>query len=293
MQPRFDLSVILAEAKDNRDTELVIGAIERACTGLSVEVLVVRPPGGPALPTSTVVAIRELRAAEDSLVPERWGQGIRFAEAPVFGCLTTELTVTPEWARVLLQALSTGAVGAAGSIGLAPRPGLVAGAMYLVRFSAFLPGRAPKSRTMGDIPGDGAAYLREPVLAYPDLLSEGFWEAEFHRRFQAESKQLISVPETLVAFRSSLRLRSAIDLRRRHGQGYGATRVRRHGESASRVLFAAPAVPVVMIFRMLRRATRSPGMMWLAIRSLPVLAMLCAAWARGEATGAWAARSQR
>jgi hypothetical protein len=290
VQTLLDLSVIVAEAKDNPAVDWTLRAIERSCAGLAYEVLVVRPAGRGPLPASESTPTRELLSHEDALVPERWGQGVRAARAPVFACLTTELEVDPEWASALLEALGPRTVAAAGAIGLAPGAGAVARAVHLVRFSAFLPAAAPAA---GNIPGDGAAYRRDAVIAHADLLSEGFWEAEFHRRFQRAGAHMIFVPRSLVAFRSSVRLRSAAGLRARHGYGYGMTRVMRHGETAARVLLAAPVVPVVMTGRILRRASRSPGMLWSALRALPVLVVICAAWAWGEAAGAWAARRRR
>ncbi len=267
-------------------------AIEHACAGLAVEVLVVRPLGRPPLPSFGSVSIREIVAAEETLVPDRWGQGIQVAQAPVVACLTSELIVSQEWARVLIAALNGVAVGAAGAIGLSPGSGMTATAVYLVRFSAFLPGRGTGSHSDRNIPGDSAAYRRDPVMAHPDLLSAGFWEAEFHRRFHADGSRLILVDDTLSLFRSSVGLRTAMQLRKRHGHGFGMTRVRQHGESPMRVILAAPAVPVVLLVRVLRRAAGSPGAVRIAIRALPALAMLCAAWAWGEASGAWAARTR-
>jgi hypothetical protein len=293
VQPACDLSVILAEATDNPGVEPSLRAIERACTGLAVEVLVVRPTGRPALPSSRSITIRELRAKDDSLVPERWGQGVQAARAPVFACLTTELMVHPAWAQALLDALGSEAVGAAGSIELAPRAGMVATAVYLVRFSAFLPRRGTGTPVDGNIPGDSAGYRREAVLAHPDLLVAGFWEAEFHRRFRAEGRRLIMIGQPLSLFRSALRIRTAMRLRVRHGRGYGITRVAQHGERAAQVMLAAPVVPWALLARILRRARRTPGGLRLALRALPAIGLLCVAWAWGEATGAWAAGNRQ
>ena len=126
MEPEFELTVIVAEAKDNPDLEPTLAALERACVGLATEVLLVRPKGRAPVRRSESVALREIAAPESALVPDRWGIGVRAARAPVFGCLTTELSVSPAWARTLLKALGRDAAGAAGAIGLEPHAGIVA-----------------------------------------------------------------------------------------------------------------------------------------------------------------------
>ena len=182
----FDISVILAEAAAHPDLEPALSAIERSCSGLSAEVLVVRPAGRVPLRASSVVTLREVISEPARLVPERWGLGVRSAQAPVFACLSTEFEVRPEWAKSLLDALADDNVGVAGAIILAPRSGMTATAVYLVRFSVFFarPG-APIVRT-DHIPGDAAGYRLAPVTALPELLETGFWEIEFHRHFRPE-----------------------------------------------------------------------------------------------------------
>ena len=293
MQPPFDLSVILAEARGNPALDPPLAAIECACEGIRAEVLVVRCAGRPALRSSSIVALRELTVDESLLVPERWGVGVRAAQAPVFACLTTELTPAPTWARSLLEALRTGAAGAASALALAPGAGARAAAVYLVRFSAFLPGNDGDFRPRHDMPGDGAAYRRDAVVAFPELLAQGFWEAEFHRRFHAQGSALVYASDPLVSFDSAVSLGDIMSVRARHGRGYGQTMVADGRRSAARLVLGAPAVPAVLLLRIFRRAARAPGMLWQAMRSLPALLMICSAWAWGEGGGAWAARKPR
>ena len=293
MPRSFDLSVVLAEAIENPEVGPALEAIERSCTGIATEVLVVRPKGRPVLPHSAALTLREVTADERTLVPERWGLGVHAAQAPVFACLTTELVVHPDWARALLHALASGASGAGGAIALGPRAGITATAVYLARFSAFLSRPSGEPSIADNIPGDAAAYRRDAVLAFPDLLADGFWEAEFHARFRARGSRLVFIDQPLSSFRSSVRLRSALVLRARHGYGFGVTRVLRHYDSPVRMLIVAPAVPVMLISRIVGRAVRAPGKMWLVVKVLPALALLCAAWAYGEGVGAWASRSRR
>lgn len=288
----FEISVIVAEAQGQQDLQPTLASVERATAGQCAEVLVVRPPGRPPLPSFSTLAIRELPADEGSLVPQRWGIGVRAAAAPVFACLTSEFTVHPDWARTLLGSIATGAVGTAGAIELAASAGTTAAAVYLVRFSSYLPCPGSAPRSVRDIPGDTAAYQRDAVAAFPDLLAEGFWEVDFHRRFTAEGRQLVYLPTPLATFRPRRGLRASLVLRYRHGREFGITRVEKYRHSAGRLILGMPLVPVVLVARIVRRAATA-GRIGLALRAFPVLAMISAAWAGGEAAGAWSARKER
>ena len=289
----FEISVILAEAPGQPDLQPTLASIERACAGLSAEVLVVRPAGRPPWSPGSANNVRELTAGEATLVPERWGVGVLAATAPVFACLTSEFTVHAAWARSLLDALATGAVGAAGAIELARGADATAAATYLVRFSPYLPGPAGRPRQAANIPGDTAAYQREAVLVHADLLTEGFWEIEFHRRFANDGKKLILLQAPLATYSTNRGLAATLLLRYRHGREFGATRVVMHRHSRWRLVLASPIVPVVLVTRIFGRLARVPRRIGLAVRAFPALVMISAAWAAGEAAGAWSARDPR
>lgn len=289
-----ELCIILAEAQGNSDTDRALRAVETACAGRSVEVVVVRPAGRVSLPDTPHLSVREIRCDADALVPVRWGLGVHAANAPLFACLTTELAVRPDWATRLGSIVVSSADGAAGSIGLAPEATRAARAMYFVRFNAFLPRDDREAHEVHHIPGDAAVYRLETVRRYPDLLTHGFWEAEFHRRMLADGGHLVLVGDTLSDFGTAMTLRAALGIRYRHGRDFGTTRVRSHGEAAGRVLLAAPIVPILMLARVLRRATSSGGSVArLAWQSAGAIGLLCIAWAWGEARGAVASGAAR
>ncbi len=289
----FEISVILAEAQGQPDLRPALASIERACAGLSTEVLVVRPSGRPPLSSWPALMVRELVTDEATLVPQRWGVGVRAAAAPVFACLTSEFTVHEDWARALLDALGNGAVGAAGAIELGTHAGATAAAVYLVRFSSYLPRPGAEPKAAENIPGDTAAYRRDAVMRFPDLLADGFWEIEFHRRFAAAGQQLLALPQPLATFRPKRGLGASLLLRYRHGREYGVTRVVRHRHHAWRLILGAPLVPFVLVGRIVRRVMAVPGRRRLMFGAFPALMMISAAWAAGEAAGAWSARGQR
>ncbi len=289
----FAISIILAESPGQPDLQPALASIERACAGFDTEMLVVRPGHRPALPRSPTVTIREIETSENTLIPERWGAGVRAATAPAFGCLTTEFTIHEDWARTLLARLDTGAVGAAGAIELASEAGMSAAAIYLVRFSAYLPNNLDQITRSADIPGDSAAYRRDAVVAFPDLLTEGFWEVEFHRRFGDQGDKLAYHSRALATFHPARGFFAAVVLRFRHGREHGINRVVKHRHNALQLVLLAPAVPLVLTARVVRRALATPGHRVLVARALAGVLGINAAWAVGEAVGAWSARGRR
>lgn len=278
----FDLTIIVAEAPGHPELGPVLASLAATCTGLSTELIVVGVRAEPVPFVAPGVVARRILCTPDTLVPVQWGKGIAVAESPVVACLSTEFTVSSAWARTLLAALGGGSVGAATAISLAPEASATTTAMYLLRFAPFLPHPGQVAKPADNIPGDGAMYRRDQILAHPDLLAEGFWEIEFHRRWLATGECLSFDPGPLVAFRGPATLRDGVLLRYRHGATYGSTMVLRHSHSRMRHILLAPILPLVLTGRVARRAFSTKGF----LRALPALLALTGAWSLGEAVGA-------
>jgi hypothetical protein len=206
---------------------------------------------------------------------------------------TEQLRVAPGWARSLVEVLGRGVVGVGGPIALDPRADTGTAAAHLIRFSAFLPGAHRERQRVDGIAGDNAAYLLAEVTKHPDLLADGFWEVEFHRRFAAAGLTLEMVPGATASFVGPVSMGALAHLRYVHAREFGATRVRRHGASRWRIVLAAPLVPFVLLARMRRRALADPSTAARLTGLLPRLALLATAWAAGEALGALTAGRAR
>jgi hypothetical protein len=280
------ISVILARAGPASRLAASLRAVVASCTGLAAEIIVAGADAGE-LPAELREQARCAAAPGARLVPERWGAGLAAATAPVVAFTTSQFEVSAAWARTLLDAVRRDdtVAGAAGTIGLAPGATASEAAVYLLRYSAFLPGAVSEPNAVPDIPGDNAAYRRAALLAHPDLLARGFWEVEFHRRFTPHER-LLMLPETLATFHGPVALGAMMRERFRHGAEFGASRVRDHGQSRWRVIGAAPAVPLVLTARVARRARRRPAGTRLLASCAPALLALAGAWAAGEAFGA-------
>lgn len=267
-----------------------VKALEAGCNGVDTELLVVGDGLGP-ITAPSFGRVRLIDCAPDRLAPERWGDGARVADGRVVAFTTDQMRVGTGWGRALVASVDAGAAGVGGTITLDARADADTAAAHLIRFSAFLPGAHRERHAVADVAGDNAAYSRAAISAHADLLSEGFWEVEFHHRFAREGLGLEMIPDAPASLVGPVAIGALARQRFVHAREFGTTRVRRHGASRWRIVLAAPLVPWVLLARMRRRAQadaasagRFPGL-------LPRLAWLACAWAAGEAVGALLARS--
>ncbi len=281
------LSVVLA-CSSRAPVEAVVAALDKACEGTASELIVVfagdKPPPEWVCGQSPELRI-ECRPA-GSLTPVLWGAGCHVARGSIVAFTTDQVRVAPTWAQTLLRSIESGAVGAGGPIELAPGADPATAAAYFLRFSGFTPEAWPTSAPARDIPGDNAAYRRDALLRHADLLRDGFWEVEFHRRFEREGLALQMLPEATATLVGPVAIGEMLRQRFLHGREFGSSRVRRHAESRVKLLLAAPLVPFVLLARIGRRAWAAPQRRGRFLAALPWLGALAGAWAAGEAAGA-------
>lgn len=290
------LSVVLASNGDDRVLGAALASLQRTCEGIPTEFIVVstgmnegsRIPGVLTLPAE----LRIEQQPPGTLTPVLWGTGARMARGRSVAFTTDQLRVGPSWAPSLLEAVDGGAAGVGGPIAAAPGASPALLATHLVRFSAFAPAAWPTRSQAKDIPGDNAIYRRDALLQHGDLLAEGFWEFEFHRRFERSGEFLEMIPGAIATLTSPPSFRALLRQRYRHARLFAASRVSRHGASRLRLLFAAPLVPLVLLARIGRRAAVGRDSRSF-VAALPWLAVLTASWALGEASGAIAIHPAR
>ena len=88
-----------------------------------------------------------------------------------------------------------------------------------------------------------------------------------------------------VAFGGTTGLASVCRHRFEHARLFGGSRVKR-GESAVRIALKSPIVPAVLVARIARRVARHGQYMTAFVASIPLIVIIAAAWAAGEASGA-------
>jgi hypothetical protein len=288
------LSVVLASSLPGQVPGPVLAALKTSCGSLDLELLLtgglVAPKDGPPWPFT----FRTIQTATGSLVPDQWGAGLRAATAPLVAFLTPDMQVAPAWWPALSRVITEERVaGAAGGIALADTRHRPDAGVFLARYSAFLPQAGSSAGDRADLPGEATVYRRDLLMGYPDLVLRGFWEVRFHERLRAEGWSLRFLPAQLAEFTGRPGLVAFAQQRCKHATEFGSSRVRDWGEPPWRVLFRAPAVPAVLVGRIVWRCMENP---W-GRRALPwglaPLMLYSLAWAIGEVLGAFRASARR
>lgn len=288
--PDLRLSVVVACVEAGRSIDRCLSGLEAACAGVAAEILVVHADDVSLAERVRAgrPAVRLVAGRPGALVPELWAEGFRSSRGAVVAFFTGHTFAGPAWARALLRGTDAGYAGVGGALALGAGTGIVDWAVYLLRYSAFMP--PPPPGDVPEIPGDNAAYDRAALERHRGSFAAGFWEVEFHRLIRAEGARLTFAPEATVEFGRSFTFGTILRHRFHHGRHFGGYRVTAEGVPPVRVVAAAPLVPAVLAARVLRRAWSRPGMVGRALIALPLVLTLGLAWAAGEGWGAWLAR---
>lgn len=286
------MSVVVACPEAGGASEDVLTALRQGCAGIATELIVVSAGAGgiEEVAAAYFPGFVFARRPANTLTPTLWRDGCRLARGRIVAFTTNQMRVAPSWGRTLLDALESGATGAAGPIGLAPDADRATAAAYFTRFSSFAPHRWPARMRARDIPGDNAAYRREAILRHQDLLDRGFWEVEFHRRFESDGGFLLLDPAAAATLIGSAPFGDLLRHRFRHAREFGESRVVRHGARRLKLLLLAPIVPLALLVRAGKRVPPGGRERRLFVGALPRLALLSTAWAAGEAIGALRSR---
>jgi hypothetical protein len=278
------VSVVVAAGEDAAGLALCLETLAaQAADG--TEVIVVSSAPCPAETRERFPGMAWLDARRPLPVPGLWGLGIERADRDVVATTTGHFTPAPDWVQVIRRSharLGSPAIG--GPIDPPREGGLVEWATYFTRYSAYARGEREESRH--DLAADNASYKRAALLAHRELLRDGFWEQDFHRRFLRAGATLTFVPEMRVRLRSASGFRRFLRERFQHGRRFGRARLQGRG-TAARVLhvLASPLVPAILLARISSRMLRGGRHLGRFAAAFPVLTCFVLAWSAGEAAG--------
>jgi hypothetical protein len=254
---------------------------------------------GPAHSASLAGFLREVEGrgevvvvgtgkSDSRLVPELWRDGLHQIDADLVAFSTTQMVPGVGWLDAMLAKLDgSGAWGVGGSIAAGGGLGQLDRSVYLHRFLNYAPGLPLPTRPSGE----NAIYRRERLMEVADAWSEGFWEAEVHRRLEGMGGGWAMAPEAIVTYAGGMRLMSAARQRILHGRRYGSIRSKGWGRSRRWVrAVATPLVPAVLLGRARRGLTGRKMAVGPWLPALPSFLLLAGAWATGETIGACSGR---
>lgn len=289
------LSIVVASVESGRRIDAALASLAAAAAPLAGELLVMDASrDDSAIRAARRAGVVVQRFPVGTLVPDLWAAGIRAARGEVVAITTAHTVVPPDWARILVDALASPAVGGVGGpMTLAASASRVDAAVFFLRYAAFLETQVADGPVSGEIAGDNAAYRRADLLADPETLRHGFWELPFHQQLRRRGLRLEIRHAAWAEFGHAFPLATIAAHRFRHGREYGATRVTTGGRSRLATLALAPLVPPLLVWRALRRVQADPAHRGRLPGALPALVALAAAWATGEALGALAGDAPR
>jgi hypothetical protein len=284
-QARPRLSVVIAAQDARGHVGECLRAVSAQALAEPVEIILVESSADGAALTvrESFPWVRVLSVCGRALAPELWEAGIRQSAADIVALLTAQSVPQDGWMRGLLAAHRRPAAAVGGAIACDPAAGAVGRAVYLCRYSAYMP--PCREGPVADIAGDNASYKRAAIDGVASTWRNGFWEANVHAELRRAGQELWLDPSMCVLFRNAFRFGGFVRQRFWHGMRFARDQSNRIGRW-QRVLRAAawPIVPVVMLLRIGRRVlARRQGRQFAV--ALPIAGAFLVAWAAGEAVG--------
>lgn len=190
----------------------------------------------------------------------------------------------PDWVRRLFDAQANGRAATGGRVETDPEATPVDWAFYWVDFF-----RYSEPVTAGDSPTltvCNVAYRRAYLDAIRPLWSSIFHETAINEALRERFGALWLVPEAEVRMRRNVRFGDAVYERYAFGRLFGCTRLEFAGPGR-RLYYTlfAPALPLLLMGRMARKAFSAPQHAKAFVRALPPLTIMVLAWSWGEWLG--------
>lgn len=228
--------------------------------------------------------VRLVRSRPSALIPHLWEEGIRQSRGRIVAITTAHCVPREDWVDHILRAHAGEHVAVGGAIENDRRAGPVDWAVYFCRYTPFMLPFA--EGPVPEIPGDNASYRRTWLDRCDATWRNGFWEPDVHAELKKAGARLWLTPSIVVYHKRSFGLRGFVRQRFHHGMHFGGARARRLS-LPKRLLYAAlsPAIPVVLVVRIVKRVAARRRHAGALLGSLPFLVLFLLAWTLGELIG--------
>lgn len=217
-----------------------------------------------------------------ALVPELWAAGIARSRGEIVAVTSAHCVPGDDWVSRVLEAHASDVTAVGGAIEPDETGDVVQWAVYFCRYSRYmLPFPA---EPVDDLAGDNATYKRRALDACRSVWRDGFWEPTVHAALRRAGGRLYLDPALVVHHRGVCTLRGFLRQRVRHGQAFGRMRDL-PGIQRGLYALAGPAIPLLLLARIVRRVARRGRHRRALLRALPALTLFLAGWTAGEVTG--------
>ena len=220
----------------------------------------------------------------DALTPRLWSEGLAMSRGDVVAFTTCHCFVSRNWADDLVDAVDGGAAAAGGPLRLAETATPLDAAVFFLRYSAFI--ERQSDGPAAELAGDNSAYSRKAIPSGSWSRQNGFWELDVNNAIRAAGGSLMWVNDAVAEFGSSFKLGAICRHRFAHARLFGKARVENGSNGRLRIILGSPVVPFVLALRARSRVWHVPFYRKRFLAALPLLIVIAACWAAGEATGA-------
>lgn len=227
--------------------------------------------------------VRLLRSSGNSNVFRLRSLGIAAARGKWIALTEDHCVASPGWLAALREALGERTI-VAGPVLPGDSRRSTDRALFLCEYANLLP--PLRTERLSFVSGVNAAYPRAALEQCCDLWQDGFYENEVSDALRSAGHRFAVAPEACVRSRLTMPLRSALAHFYAGGRRFGGYRAVNSAAAVRAIrLLITPAVPLVLLARILRSISERRGCFTASVLGLPVMLVLLLAWASGEATG--------
>ena len=227
--------------------------------------------------------VRFVRGPADASVFLLRSLGVHEAHGRVIAMLEDHSAVCAGWAEAILAAHAEGKLICGGPIENDLESSAYDWALYFVEYGIYMPpmptGEAPI------LSGVNIAYDRDTLLSCRAVWESVFYETDVNAALARAVHTLQMLPKACVRSRLRMPFREAMQHLYTGGVHFGEFRKAKLSRPAQWLwLFVSPALPFVLLFRIVRLAVaRQPARVSKIIWGLPYLLLLLIGWSAGEA----------
>ncbi len=285
-----ELSVVLAASHEDdigHSWEQCLTSIARQLNHHTVEVFAVTDNAAEARLISEKFANVTLIESETRQpVQPLWGLALPRARGRVIAITDACCIPDARWIEAILRAHEDDKIAIGGAIEMAPGSSPVDWAVYFARyFVRHMPLTFPfDAGPTLEVPCENGTY-KHPALAenMNSIAATGFWEVEVNANLRGQGHTLWCDPRIVVQYTNKFSLRGFARHRWVHGRIFGRMRAAKCTPmQRAFYILTAPAIPIVLLSRVVRNVMRKRRFLGAFALSLPLVIGFLICWSVGE-----------